>query len=147
MLFIQCRLLFYAVILAVTPERLQRIKQTLHLRQPDLTILCDEVHKERNLSAIVRSCDAFAVPKVHNVWLDEKYRLFGNQPAGSGNWVEVMTHQSIEGAIDHLKQQGLRVCAAHLSDRSEEHTSELQSRPHLVCRLLLEKKKKSAAQT
>src|SRR3989442_2895715 len=29
----------------------------------------------------------------------------------------------------------------HLSARSEEHTSELQSRPHLVCRLLLEKKK------
>src|SRR5690554_7592154 len=27
------------------------------------------------------------------------------------------------------------------STRSEEHTSELQSRPHLVCRLLLEKKK------
>src|SRR5690554_7172817 len=27
------------------------------------------------------------------------------------------------------------------SNRSEEHTSELQSRPHLVCRLLLEKKK------
>src|SRR5690554_7046392 len=26
-------------------------------------------------------------------------------------------------------------------NRSEEHTSELQSRPHLVCRLLLEKKK------
>src|SRR3989442_11363101 len=30
-----------------------------------------------------------------------------------------------------------------LSKRSEEHTSELQSRPHLVCRLLLEKKKKT----
>src|SRR5690554_6968143 len=29
-----------------------------------------------------------------------------------------------------------------IDDRSEEHTSELQSRPHLVCRLLLEKKKK-----
>src|SRR3989442_11276245 len=27
-------------------------------------------------------------------------------------------------------------------ERSEEHTSELQSRPHLVCRLLLEKKKR-----
>src|SRR5436305_2785046 len=34
---------------------------------------------------------------------------------------------SLEQRIDHL--------------RSEEHTSELQSRPHLVCRLLLEKKK------
>src|SRR2546422_6753701 len=31
--------------------------------------------------------------------------------------------------------------ADHLADRSEEHTSELQSRLHLVCRLLLEKKK------
>src|SRR3989442_11566177 len=29
------------------------------------------------------------------------------------------------------------------SGRSEEHTSELQSRPHLVCRLLLEKKKRN----
>src|SRR3989442_7495881 len=30
--------------------------------------------------------------------------------------------------------------------RSEEHTSELQSRPHLVCRLLLEKKKQRSNQ-
>src|SRR3989442_15614589 len=37
-----------------------------------------------------------------------------------------------------LKHYGWRVSP----DRSEEHTSELQSRPHLVCRLLLEKKKK-----
>src|SRR5687768_17725689 len=32
--------------------------------------------------------------------------------------------------------------AQHKAKRSEEHTSELQSRLHLVCRLLLEKKKK-----
>src|SRR5690606_41407288 len=32
-----------------------------------------------------------------------------------------------------------------LSDRSEEHTSELQSRENLVCRLLLEKKKQDTA--
>src|SRR5690554_7078965 len=31
-----------------------------------------------------------------------------------------------------------------VSARSEEHTSELQSRPHLVCRLLLEKKKEKS---
>src|SRR2546422_6115496 len=33
-------------------------------------------------------------------------------------------------------------CARQYAERSEEHTSELQSRLHLVCRLLLEKKKK-----
>src|SRR5690554_7705966 len=35
---------------------------------------------------------------------------------------------------------------ANGTTRSEEHTSELQSRPHLVCRLLLEKKKQTQLQ-
>src|SRR5438876_9146337 len=38
---------------------------------------------------------------------------------------------------------GAGVESPHLFPRSEEHTSELQSPVHLVCRLLLEKKKKS----
>src|SRR5687768_17833152 len=42
---------------------------------------------------------------------------------------QVLVHPVIRGAPVHLRQ------------RSEEHTSELQSRLHLVCRLLLEKKK------
>src|SRR5690554_7684724 len=41
--------------------------------------------------------------------------------------------------------RGVRTATKHRPTfRSEEHTSELQSRPHLVCRLLLEKKKKTA---
>src|SRR3989442_2653545 len=41
----------------------------------------------------------------------------------------------------------LRSCPEGRGKRSEEHTSELQSRPHLVCRLLLEKKKKQGTGT
>src|SRR5476651_2813715 len=37
-----------------------------------------------------------------------------------------------------------RSCRHPRGDRSEEHTSELQSRQYLVCRLLLEKKKKKS---
>src|SRR5690554_7794400 len=40
------------------------------------------------------------------------------------------------------KFEDLREVYKNFTERSEEHTSELQSRPHLVCRLLLEKKKK-----
>src|SRR5437660_9487295 len=47
---------------------------------------------------------------------------------------------------EELLRQGVvgfgELSIEHLSLRSEEHTSELQSRGHLVCRLLLEKKKK-----
>src|SRR3989442_8019145 len=43
------------------------------------------------------------------------------------------------GLVDQLDEEDGRLV---LERRSEEHTSELQSRPHLVCRLLLEKKNK-----
>src|SRR3989442_9345600 len=41
-----------------------------------------------------------------------------------------------------LKGRNIPTYRKPCNARSEEHTSELQSRPHLVCRLLLEKKKK-----
>src|SRR2546422_3388178 len=47
------------------------------------------------------------------------------------------------GARELLDQCGLEP----LRKRSEEHTSELQSRLHLVCRLLLEKKKQTKTKT
>src|SRR5690554_7738922 len=46
------------------------------------------------------------------------------------------------GAVFFLQCLGRQLIGhQQLQPRSEEHTSELQSRPHLVCRLLLEKKK------
>src|SRR5690554_7337061 len=49
--------------------------------------------------------------------------------------------QSNFGGVLSFEVVGGKEGAWHVIDsRSEEHTSELQSRPHLVCRLLLEKK-------
>src|SRR2546422_7560892 len=49
-----------------------------------------------------------------------------------------------EVAAERVAHLGLVTLAAGvLPERSEEHTSELQSRLHLVCRLLLEKKKEN----
>src|SRR5688572_32493548 len=58
----------------------------------------------------------------------------------------------VRAAFDYARENGRRkVTAAHKANimkfsdglRSEEHTSELQSQSNLVCRLLLEKKKKN----
>jgi len=105
----------------VTPERLEKIQHTLNLRQPDLTVLTDEVQKDRNLSAIVRSADAFAIPKVHCVWDGDIYRVSRNQAAGAGTWVDVVTHSSITSAIGDLKGQGFKVCAAHFTERAIDY--------------------------
>src|SRR3989442_11491049 len=54
-----------------------------------------------------------------------------------GIWAQ-LTKQGALTQLAAFKAPCLVNCAQM---RSEEHTSELQSRPHLVCRLLLEKKK------
>src|SRR6266498_6118286 len=47
-----------------------------------------------------------------------------------------------DAGLVHVRADGnQRLYRVDTERRSEEHTSELQSRPHLVCRLLLEKKK------
>src|SRR2546422_3648204 len=53
----------------------------------------------------------------------------------------------LEQAGRGLRHVLLLRAEAELERRSEEHTSELQSRLHLVCRLLLEKKKKHKLKT
>lgn len=100
----------------MTPERVARIRRVLDRRQPDLTLLTDQVNKPHNISAIIRSCDAFAVPACHVVWPDQDFKTYRRRAAGSQHWVKTVTHPSIEAGVRHLKEQGFRVLAAHLSD-------------------------------
>src|SRR3712207_6875834 len=77
---------------------------------------------------------------------------------GQSGGPTMVINQSLVGVIEEAKKHGHidRLLGARhgvrgiinedfvdIKDRSEEHTSELQSRQYLVCRLLLEKKKKN----
>src|SRR5690625_5909452 len=53
----------------------------------------------------------------------------------------IFIQQSSAVALSQAKAEIIRMGEYAAQGRSEEHTSELQSRGHLVCRLLLEKKK------
>src|SRR5258708_18600306 len=55
----------------------------------------------------------------------------------------VRNHRRHPRLLQHNFRQPYPVRIAEIMLRSEEHTSELQSPDHLVCRLLLEKKKKT----
>src|SRR2546425_7025489 len=77
------------------------------------------------------------------------HQVFRRAPAhGRGGSCEASVHAAVvpgELDADQLEQLGLDAGAATVDvadERSEEHTSELQSLAYLVCRLLLEKKKK-----
>src|SRR2546422_8290448 len=71
--------------------------------------------------------------------------LFRSETPGSAGHILPKRHRlkETEGVLFE-KEEPRR--PRHRLERSEEHTSELQSRLHLVCRLLLEKKKKTNQQ-
>src|SRR2546430_10372057 len=59
----------------------------------------------------------------------------------------VLEGRAVQGVAHRERPQGPEYRRAGRDGRSEEHTSELQSQSNLVCRLLLEKKKKRYSHT
>lgn len=100
---------------SMTPERFKRISAVLNRRQPDLTVVTDEVHKGRNLSAIIRTCDAVGVDSIHAVMPAEGYQVFNGTSASADKWVEVNHHSDVREPVQQLRQQGYQMVAASLS--------------------------------
>src|SRR5439155_4132657 len=90
-------------------------------------------------------------------WSPESYASSGVPQNAGAAWDEARQHRQRLCALEERsgfcrrsgEGSGRKICDVLMDSarerqvlRSEEHTSELQSRGHLVCRLLLEKKKK-----
>ena len=99
----------------MTPARIERLRQVLARRQPDLTVLTDYVHKGRNLSAIIRTADAVGISDVHCVIGDSDYKRFLGTSMGSHSWVDVHRYRELAPPVELLKTQGYQIVAAHLS--------------------------------
>lgn len=103
------------------PRRYERIKQVLNQRQPDLTVLTEDVHKPHNLSAIIRTCDAVGIFAVHAVNRHSDVPTYSQVAQGSEKWVKLHSHTNIKTAIQQLQQQNHKVYAAHLSDEAIDY--------------------------
>src|SRR3712207_8126093 len=88
-------------------------------------------------TTLFRSCDASGLALQKSV-LQASLLVTTEQERSARELNETLAHLLPTGLVDRLRRHDLR-----LGQRSEEHTSELQSRQYLVCRLLLEKKKKT----
>ncbi|HET9026130.1 MAG TPA: tRNA (guanosine(18)-2'-O)-methyltransferase TrmH [Trueperaceae bacterium] len=118
----------------MTLQRRQRISDVLSKRQPDLTVLAEEVHKPHNLSAVIRSCDAVGIGTVHAVRPTGGVATFSATSASADKWVELVVHDGIASAVAALKARGMRVYAAHLSQQAVDYRAVDYTQP---CALLL----------
>jgi tRNA (guanosine-2'-O-)-methyltransferase len=116
----------------MTPNRARRIREVLDRRQPDLRVVTDAVHKGHNLSAIVRSCDAFGVLWMHAVVGDADFRTFRSTAMGSQRWVEIRRHAEVGDAIGTVQGEGLQVVVAHLAEDAIDYREVDFTRPTAI---------------
>jgi tRNA (guanosine-2'-O-)-methyltransferase len=102
----------------MTPERLARIQSVLDRRQTNLTVVTDQLVKERNLAAIVRTCDAVGVNTLHCVDPEHEYRRYRGTSASADKWVCVERYSSVDAPLSMLRESGFQIVAANLCERS-----------------------------
>ncbi|UBX50627.1 tRNA (guanosine(18)-2'-O)-methyltransferase TrmH [Providencia alcalifaciens] len=113
-------------------RRYRRICQMMAMRQPDLTLCLEEIHKPHNVSAIVRSADAVGIHKIHAIWPDQQVKLSVSSAAGSNSWVKVIPHQSTVSAITQIKSQGMQILVTNLSDTAVDFREIDYTRPTCI---------------
>jgi tRNA (guanosine-2'-O-)-methyltransferase len=116
----------------VTPERFRRLRAVLDRRQPDLTVLLENVHKPHNLSAILRTGDAVGVLDAHAVTPGDTLKTAKKIAQGSGKWVGLTCHPTFPEAADTLKSRGFQIVAAHLGAGVVPYTEADYSRPTAI---------------
>lgn len=113
----------------MTPQRLEKLRRVLASRQPDLTVLLDNVHKPHNLSAVLRTCDAVGVFEVNAVWPDPRLRPHRLVSSSAGKWVRLRTHADVDGAARTLAGEGFALVAAHPAADSRDYRELDYTRP------------------
>lgn len=104
----------------MSPERFARINQMLDMRQPDLSLILDKVHKSNNISAALRSADAVGIHEIHAVWPDADMRLSGNTASGSQQWVKTIKHYDFASAAKACKARGMQLVATHFGPQARD---------------------------
>lgn len=104
-----------------TSERSARLDAVLAMRQPDLTVFAENLHKPKNFSAMVRNCDAVGINEMHVLPGDTGLRKHWNTSQGAEKWMGIKTHESPEQACTWLKSSGFQLVAAHLSDTAVDY--------------------------
>jgi len=126
----------------MTPERFKKLRSTLDKRQPDLTLLAEQIHKPRNIAALVRTGDAVGMHRLHMVWPWDEHRPYSGTAMGSDRWVNVERHGSMAEGIASLKNSGHKIYAAHLSDEAVDFRDIDYTEP---CAILVGNEKKGVS--
>jgi len=102
----------------MTPERFDRLTSVLNKRQPDLTVVLENVFDPHNISAVMRTCDAVGIQDVYI--LNNKippHRKWGEKSSSSAaKWLTIHQFTDAHECFTALRKQYKKIYTTHLSE-------------------------------
>lgn len=103
----------------ISERRKAKLEEVARHRQPDLTVVVEDVHDPHNVSAMLRSCDAAGVLQVQLVYTTEKFPKIGSKSSASaGKWVATRRFRSISECYSQLRSEGFTIWATRIRQGS-----------------------------
>lgn len=103
-----------------TPKRLEKLTRVLRNRQPNLTIVLENINDKHNLAACLRSCDAVGVSDVYILYHGEQpeRKLGKNAAASATKWLNLHRHYNVEKCFADIRNKGMRIYTTALGEKS-----------------------------
>ena len=98
----------------ITSERQKRFDEVLEHRTFDVATVCEGIYDRGNISAVIRSAEAFGFAPFHVIEKDEKFKNSQRVTRGAEKWIEEKKWKSSESAIQYLKSEKRKLIVTSL---------------------------------
>jgi len=104
----------------MTRERRSRIEAVLSHRQPDLTVVMENVHDPHNIAAVMRTCDAIGIQELFVLTtVIAKHRNFDKKTSASAaGWLTIHEFDNMAECIAALRKRHYKLYATHLGEKA-----------------------------
>lgn len=95
-----------------TPRRRQRIEEIARARLRGLTVVLDNLYQSHNMSAVLRSADAFGIDTVHTIEDRNPFEINRGITRKCEKWMTLRRHDNAASCLGPLQADGFRLWAA-----------------------------------
>ena len=101
----------------MTNERRDKLVNVLSKRQPDLTVVMENVFDPHNISAVMRTCDAVGVQEVYilNTKIPRHKKWGFKSSSSAAKWLTVRQFENAGECFSALRQRYSKILTTHLS--------------------------------
>jgi tRNA (guanosine-2'-O-)-methyltransferase len=103
----------------VSKKRKMRIEEVLNARTRYVTVVLDDLYHCHNMSAVVRSCEAFGIQDIHAIEIENRFDPSHGVALGAEQWITIRRHKSIDGCMALLRDRHYRIYAADPPGRAD----------------------------